>query len=75
MKVSSLFLAIIKVLSVIQNKTEGAKIKLNQMGLKLTSFQVFLCKACNNLLPTKDNLFKKRMVWDRMCSMIRTIPV
>jgi hypothetical protein len=29
--------------------------------------KVFLWKACNNLLPTKENLFKKRVVKDPLC--------
>jgi hypothetical protein len=30
---------------------------------------LFLWQACNNILPTKDNLFKRKITDDPLCSM------
>jgi hypothetical protein len=35
--------------------------------------QHFLWKACNNILPTKENLYKKRITEDSLCPLYNSV--
>jgi hypothetical protein len=48
---------------VAQSRVWKAIWNLNVLGMVI----IFLCMACSNILPTKENLFKKKIAQDPLC--------
>jgi hypothetical protein len=50
------------------NMVKGAEVWKTIWGLEVpNTVKIFLWKACHDLLPTKENLFHKRIVEDKSC--------